>query len=132
MCIRDRYVDTLKALVPWFFALDHPNYDRWFPVHIRDMESLPPGIKDEFESKGTRVVSSTTRRISAIPIDHAHEQNNRLVKGTGGAVGLTENPSAFKKWMIAGPEKARLLTEFENNSLTFQMKQISAKERSQI
>jgi hypothetical protein len=28
-------------------------------------------------------------------------------------VGLAENPSAFKKWMIAGPEQARLLKEFE-------------------
>ena len=35
------------------------------------------------------------------------------MKGSGGAVGLTENPSAFKKWMIAGPEQARLLKEFE-------------------
>ena len=61
------------------------------------MESLPPGIKGEFESKGTCVVSKITKRFSAIPIDQAHQQNNRLVKGTRGAVGLTENPSAFKK-----------------------------------
>lgn len=26
---------------------------------------------------------------------------------------MTENPSAFRTWMIAGPEQARLLTEFE-------------------
>lgn len=32
------------------------------------------------------------------------------MKCSGGAVGLTENPSAFRTWMIAGPE---LLTEFE-------------------
>ena len=54
-----------------------------------------------------------SRRFSSIPIDQAHEQNNELVKGPGGAVGLTENPQAFKKWMIAGPEQARLLNEFE-------------------
>jgi hypothetical protein len=35
------------------------------------------------------------------------------VKGSGGAVGITENPPAFKKWMITGPEQARLLKEFE-------------------
>ena len=28
-------------------------------------------------------------------------------------VGLTENPSSFRKWMLAGPEQAQLLTEFE-------------------
>jgi len=39
------------------------------------------------------------------------------VKGSGGAVGLTENPKAFRRWMIAGPEQARLLTEFEDRFL---------------
>ncbi len=36
------------------------------------------------------------------------------MKGDGGAVGLTENPSALRRWMVAGPEIARLVTEFEN------------------
>jgi len=48
-----------------------------------------------------------------MPIYQCHEQNNELVKGSGGAVGLTENPSAFQKWMMVGPEQARLLKEFE-------------------
>lgn len=42
------YVESLKALVPWFFALDH-HYARWIPVHIRDMESLSTSIQEEFE-----------------------------------------------------------------------------------
>ncbi len=29
-------------------------------------------------------------------------------------MGLTGNPSAFRRWMIAGPEQARLLKEFES------------------
>ena len=43
------YVTVLEALVPLFFALDHVNYFRWLPVHIRDMKELPQEIKDEFE-----------------------------------------------------------------------------------
>ena len=112
------YVESLKALVPWFFALDHQNYARWIPVHIRDMESLPASIHKEFEEHGHWVVPKTTNRFSSIPIDQAHEQNNDLVKSSGGAVGLTENPSAFKKWMIAGPEQARLLKEFEQEYIS--------------
>ena len=38
------YIESLKALAPWFFALDHHNYARWIPVHICDMESLPTSI----------------------------------------------------------------------------------------
>ena len=37
------------------------------------------------------------------------------MKAEGGAVGLTENPAAFLRWMVAGPESARVTTEFENH-----------------
>ena len=116
------YVESLKALVPWFFALDHPNYSRWIPMHIRDMESLPPSISEEFLQQGHWVISKTTNRFSSMPIDQAHKQNNESVKGAGGAVGLTENSSAFQKWMLAGPEQARLLQEFEKESLSEETK----------
>ena len=106
------YIESLEALTPWFFALDHINYARWVPIHIRDMKSLPDNVKDEFER--CWVLRKTSSKFSCIPIDQGHEQNNALVKGSGGAVGLTENPTAFRRWMVAGPEQARLLTEFEN------------------
>lgn len=89
-------VESLKALVPWFFALDHQNYARWIPVHIRDMESLPTSIHKEFEEHGHWVVPKTTNRFSSTPIDQAHEQNNDLVKGSGGAVGHRESLSLQK------------------------------------
>ena len=102
------YVDALTELVPWFFALDHTNYARWIPVHLRDMVALPkthPDVYREFNA-GHFTVQKTERIFSSIPIDQAHEQNNALVKGDGGAVGLTENPSALRRWMVAGPEVA--------------------------
>ena len=60
------------------------------------------------------MLRKTHSKFSCIPIDQGYEQNNELVKGSGGAVGLTENPTAFRRWMVAGPEQARLLTEFES------------------
>ena len=106
------YVETLEQLVPWFLALDRINYARWIPIHIRDMKSIPASISEEFER--CWVVQKTQNVFSCMPLDQAHEQNNELVKGSGGAVGLTENPTAFRRWMVAGPEQARLLKEFEN------------------
>jgi len=35
-------------------------------------------------------------------------------KKDGGAVGLTDNPTTLRRWMIAGPETARLIGEFED------------------
>ena len=107
------FIESLKAIVPLFFALDHHHYARWLPIHIRDMEALPISIYNEFREHGRWVISKTQNRFSAMPIDQAHEQNNAVVKGSGGAVGLTENPSALRKWLTAGPEQARIILEFE-------------------
>ena len=46
-------------------------------------------------------------------IDQAHEQNNAAIKGDGGAIGLTQSPEALRRWMLTGPEMARLIAEFE-------------------
>ena len=110
--IFDVYVESLDNLVQWFFALDHVNYARWIPIHIRDMQSLPQSISEEL--KKCWVVQKTQNLFSCIPLDQAHEQNNKLVKNSGGAVGLTENPSAFRRWAVAGPEQAQLLQDFES------------------
>ena len=79
---------------------------------MRDMESLPPSILEEFQAHGHWVVQKTHSRFSAMPIDQAHEQNNALVKGSGGVVGLTENPLSFRKWMLAGPEQAEFEAQY--------------------
>ena len=109
------YIDALTNIVPWFFAVDHIHYARWIPVHLRDMISLEkvnPTVFDEFK-KGNFVVRKTARRFSAIAIDQTHEQNNAAVKGDVGAIGLTENPAALRRWMMSGPEMARVIGEFE-------------------
>lgn len=64
-------------------------------------------------SAGNFTVKKTTRVFSAIAIDQAHEQNNVSVKGGRGAVGLTENPEALRRWMVSGPEMARVIGEFQ-------------------
>ena len=104
-------------IVPWLFALDHINYARWLPVHIVDMLNLiktHPGVYHEFMS-GHFAVQKTNKVFSAISIDQCHEQMNKLIKGEGGAVGLTEDPQALERWMVAGPEISRLILEFETS-----------------
>ena len=46
--------------------------------------------------------------------DQAHEQNNKGVKMDGGAVGILDNESSLIKWVIGGPEIARLVKNFNN------------------
>ena len=110
------YLSALMAITPWMFALDRTNYARWLPVHIRDMAELPnkhPHVYKEFTSGGKFTVQKTANAFSSIPLDQAHEQNNELIKGEGGVIGITENPNALLRWMVAGPELARMVAEFE-------------------
>ena len=110
------FVDSIAKMLPWFFALNHHNYACWLSVHLLDMRALPqtaPDVARRFDD-GFFTVNKSSKRFSAIAIDQAHEQHNAIVKGDGSAVGLKENPSALRRWMVSGPEIARVVNEFEN------------------
>ena len=47
-------------------------------------------------------------------IDQANEQNKAVIKGDGGAIGLTEDPAVLRRWMVAGPEVSRRVAAYEN------------------
>ena len=79
---------------------------------MRSLDQMVPHVASEIK-KGLFTMNKSLKRFSSISIDQAHEQNNAMVKGEGGAVGLTENPNALRRWMLSGPEMARLVNEFE-------------------
>lgn len=98
----DLYCDCLTKMCPWCFVMARTNYARWLPVHLRDMTTLHnthPEIAREFRN-GNFVVQKSCRTFSSVAIDQAHEQFNAIVKGDGGAVGLTENPSALRQLLV--------------------------------
>ena len=111
------YVEFLTEIVTWFFALDHTHYSRWLSLHIRDMMMLSekqPGVLAEFKA-GKFVTYKTSNKISAMAIDQCYEQNNAVVKGSGGAIGLTGNPGALRRWIGAEPEIVRITKKFEGD-----------------
>ena len=72
-----------------------------------------PSILIEFRA-GKFAVCKTSNKFSAMAIDQCHEQNNAIIKESGGAIGLTNNPGALRCWIVAGLEVARMVTEFES------------------
>ena len=105
------YRESLSELIPYLFANNNINYARWLPIHLRYMmclEKQHPYVAREFH-QGNFVVHKSNRNLSAMAIDQAHKQNNAVIKGDGGDIGLTENPSALRRWMEAGPELSRLV-----------------------
>ena len=108
-------ISALKELVNLFFDFDHHNYARWMPVFIQDLETFPKSVKTESEIRHF-VINRSCHRSSCLPIDHAHEQMNKKLKGVGGVIGLTENPLMLERWIVAGPD-LRHLKEFKMNSM---------------
>jgi hypothetical protein len=107
-------MNALDEIAPWMFALDHTHYSRWLPIFIQDMKMFEikhPNIYNEFQ-KGHVTYKKTDRSFSSMAEDQAHEQSNKDVKTDGGAVGILDNESSLMKWMIGGPEIARLVKDF--------------------
>ena len=112
------YRQSLCELISFSFANNNVNYARWLPIHFRDMMLLGeahPQLTAEFHS-GKCVVHKSNREFSALAIDQAHEQANAVIKGDGGAICVTEDPSALRRWMIADPEVSHLVAKYESAS----------------
>lgn len=108
------YLESLGKIIPWMFALDHYHYARWMTVHVADLVNLKhtsPDTHIQFLN-GNFVAQKTSNRFSALTHDQVHEQLNAMVKGDGGVIGITENEAALLRWMVDGPETARLLNEY--------------------
>ena len=107
-------MESFGKIIPWMFALDHNHYARWMTVHVRDLLTLEVNSHSTHAEflKGNFVTQKTAHKFSALAHDQVHEQLNAMVKGDGGVIGVTEKEATLTRWMVAGPETARLLTEY--------------------
>ena len=65
-----------------------------------------PDVLAEFKS-GMFVVHKTSNKFFAMSVDQCIEQNNAVVKGSGGAIGLTGNTGPLRYWMVAGARNSQ-------------------------
>lgn len=108
------YIKALDEAADWAFILDHYHYVRWLPVHVRDMLNLQqkhPNLHKQFVD-GFFTVAKSRNPFSLIGFDQNHEQQNKELKMHGGTLNLNDE-CIFTEWSVAGPEIARLITEFE-------------------
>ena len=80
---RKLYLNSIEAMLPWFFSLDHYNYASWLSVHFYDMNMLPKtnlDLNDAFINEGNFVITRTPNAISAVAIDQCREQLKKLFK----------------------------------------------------
>ena len=73
-------------------------------------------VKRAFE-EGCFVIAKTKNPFSSMGIDQCHEQLNKIVKGDGDAICLTEDDDKLRRWTVCGPEIARMVREYEDASV---------------
>ena len=98
-------------MVPYFYAMDRPNYSRWLPVYLTDMHQLPqkfPKVHEEI-LKGNHTVNRSTQSYSRVWTDMALEQSINLdSKMRGGIIGITQKSDTLDRWFLTSHERAAI------------------------
>ena len=97
------------------FALDHVHYARWLPVFINNLRFLRDKNNLIFDAflNGFFTVQKSERPFSNIATDQAHEQNDKLVKIDGGAIGILYSKVVLLKWAVVSPIISGILQDQE-------------------
>ena len=112
------HVEVLLLLLIWIFLFNHFHYSRWLTVQWFDLYTLESKFPDVYQHflSGNFSFQKTNREFSRMGLDQVHEQNNKVIKGAGGASNLLnkDNDSALLRWEVCNPEIARMILEFED------------------
>ena len=91
------FVESLQAIIPYMFVMDHFHYARWLSVHVSDLQELQTDSMDTHNAflDGNFVKQKSSRKFSAMAHDQIHEQQNAKVKDDCGVIGITENEATM-------------------------------------
>ena len=105
------YIERFISIAKWYFSLDRYNYARWSTVHCFDLMLLQQNCPDIYE----QFRLGNCAEFSRIAFDQVHEQNNKVIKGSGGSTHLLNrtDESGLIRWETVGSDIARIICEFE-------------------
>jgi hypothetical protein len=107
------HLQSIKEMIPWFFAYDHTNYSRYLPVYLLHMISLPethPEAHKLLENGDFGVQRISKHGFAQVPVDQTIEQTlNRSTKTKGGIVGFSLRKGAVQRWMLTAHSRAAFI-----------------------
>ena len=107
------HLSSLDGLIKYFFAHDHLNYARMTPLYRATMLELKSNDLETWQYlKENFAIAKSEIPFTAIGSDHAMEQENKVLKVSGGVTGLTQNESALNRFCLASPVLASLYEDF--------------------
>ena len=98
------YVSSLKQVVKWYYTCDHDQYARGVTAFLYDLVNLPSTSFHLHKcfTDSSFAFQKSNRKFSFVGIDQAHEQNNTVIKGMGGASLLLnkDDESGLARWEL--------------------------------
>ncbi|KAJ8043970.1 hypothetical protein HOLleu_11300 [Holothuria leucospilota] len=107
------HLSIIAAMTPHFYAFDIPNYSKWLPVYLSDMNNLPQShpIAHQELIYGDYSVNRSGNPISNVSSDMALEESiNRDSKTKGGIVGISKESGALKGWFLTSHQREAITT----------------------
>ena len=109
------HLASLDEFTKYFFAHDQINYARLSPVYVASMLELQQTDYSTWEYLEQNFsVNKSGIPFTSMGSDHALEQDNKLMKVTGGIVGLTQKPSALNRFFLIAPVLNSISTKFQS------------------
>ena len=111
-------VEVLYRLLSWYFIYDHYKYAHLLTIHWFDLYTIETKFSDiyNFLLKGNFSFQKSYRKFSVVDLNQIYEQNNKLIKGCGGASDLLNkvSDSALVYWETFSPEFICITAAFED------------------
>ncbi|KAJ8887573.1 hypothetical protein PR048_013790 [Dryococelus australis] len=101
---KENFTDLILSLSDWYTKMraEQPMLQYWdivLKIKLCILTLLRAIRETNFQlfafKAGGFVARNTMRQLSAIALDHAHEQINTMLKSKGGIIGLTEKPDTL-------------------------------------
>ena len=102
-------------------SMDRTKYARLLPVYLAEMQDLKRTDKVIWEafSKGEFSVQKTPIPYTALGMDHAGEQVNKIIKISGGLIGVSRNENARARYFLTVPIISKIASNFKSGSTEY-------------
>ena len=110
------HLKSTEDIIGDVISMDRIKYRRMLPVYLADMkhlESEEPTIWNSF-LQGNFAVKKSDISFTSLGIDHAGEQQNKLLEIQGGIVGITKNEHARIRYFLTASILANISSELKN------------------
>ena len=99
------------------FSQDRIKYMRMMPFYIRSQYALQYSDPETWHAleAGDFCVTKSDIPFVSLGVDHAGEQENKVLKSDGGLIGIANNANARERYCITAPIISRMVTELNEH-----------------